>query len=109
MCCRDEDYRVNNQKRKTPKKRLNQKKSRKINQHCLSRMYVNQMKNGNVEVQYIPAHTNHQLGIDQLPSLPLPNDVKDEVAHKLAKGIPSGRIIEGKESYYKKCITDIIL
>jgi len=54
-------------------------------------MYVNQMKNGNVEVQYIPAHTNHQLGIDQLPSLPLPNDVKDVVAHKLAKGIPYNR------------------
>lgn len=95
MCCRDKEYRKNKQERKTDKKRLHQKASCKLNQHCLSRMYVNQYHDGSIEVQYIPAHTGHALGIDQLPALPLPKSVKNDVAHKLSKGIPTKRIIDG--------------
>ena len=95
MCCRDEEYRQNKQERKTDKKRPHQKTSRKISQHCLSRMYVNEYRDGSIQVQYIPAHTGHTLGVDQLPALPLPKRVKTEVAHKLSKGIPTKRIISG--------------
>ncbi len=58
-------------------------------------MYVDKYHDGNIEVLYIPAHTGHDLGIDQLPALPLPKSVKNDVPHKLAKGIPATKIIEG--------------
>ena len=58
-------------------------------------MYVTASTNGHVEVKYISAHTAHELGTSELPHLPLPKGVKEEVALKISTGIPSERIMEG--------------
>ena len=85
----------NSSKRKTGKKRPNQKPSRKVNDVCLSRMYVDEYLDHHVEVRYITAHTNHQLGAVELPHLPLPRSIREEVALKLSKGVSTERILEG--------------
>jgi hypothetical protein len=59
-------------------------------------MYVTEYLDGKVEVKYISAHSNHDLGNAELPHLPLPKGVKEEIAIKLSLGIPSERIMEGK-------------
>ena len=59
-------------------------------------MYVNNFHDGHVEVEYIPAHTNHTLGQDELKHLPLPISTKEEVAMKLSFGVPPTRILNGK-------------
>ncbi len=74
-CCRDGDYQGNQSKRKTNKKRPHQKPTRKLNALCLSRMYVDEFNDNHVEVMYISAHTNHQLGPIEIPVLPLPKGV----------------------------------
>ena len=51
---------------------------------------------GKVEVKYISAHSNHDLGNAELPHLPLPKGVKEEIAIKLSLGIPPERIMDGK-------------
>lgn len=94
-CCRDGDYRGNKSKRQSNKTRPNQKPSRKLNTVCISRMYVNEFTDGHVDLTYISAHTNHELGAKELPHLPLPDSVKKEVALKVSKGIPSERIQDG--------------
>ena len=96
VCCRDGDYRINACKRKTEKQRPSQKSSRKINDVCLSRMYVDEYSDHHVEVMYISAHMNHQLGSAELSHLPLPISTRDEVALKVSKGISTERILEGK-------------
>lgn len=58
-------------------------------------MYVDEYFDHHVEVQYITAHTNHQLGAVELPHLPLPKSTREEVALKVSKGISSQRILEG--------------
>ena len=93
VCCRDGDYKINACKRKTEKQRPSQKSSRKINDVCLSRMYVDEYSDHHVEVMYISAHMNHQLGSAHLP---LPISTRDEVALKVSKGISTERILEGK-------------
>lgn len=95
-CCRDGDYQSNCSKRKTEKTRPNQKPSRKLNAACLSRMYVDEYFDNHVEVRYITAHTNHQLGAVELPHLPLPKSTREEVALKVSKGVSTERILEGK-------------
>ena len=55
----------------------------------------NEYVDGHVEVTYITAHTNHDLGMKELPHLPLPDSVKKEVALKVSQGIPSERIKDG--------------
>lgn len=58
-------------------------------------MYATEFKDGHVEVKYISAHTGHELGMPELPHLPLPNSVKEEIAVKINMGIPPERIMEG--------------
>ena len=58
-------------------------------------MYVNEYHDNHVEVDYVSAHTNHELGAKEMPYLPLPSSVKEEVAEKVNIGIPSQRIIQG--------------
>ena len=48
-----------------------------------------------VEVVYISAHTNYQLGAAELPHLPLPISTSDEVALKVSKSISTKKILEG--------------
>ncbi len=93
MCCRDGNYKQNKRKRLTDEKRPTQKPSRKINQHCLSRMYVDEYRDGHV--MYLTAHNGHELGSNQLPFLPLPTSTKETVSLKTSQGIPPGRIIDG--------------
>ena len=47
-----------------------------------------------MEVDYISAHTSHELGAKEMPYLPFPSTVK-EVAEKVNIGIPSQRILQG--------------
>lgn len=63
-------------------------------------MYINYFHDGHVEVEYIPAHTNHTLGKDELKHLPLPANTKEEVAMKLSLGVPPACILNGKYTYY---------
>lgn len=58
-------------------------------------MYVDEYSKGHVEVTYISAHTNHELGASELPHLPLPESVKEEVAMKVSIGISPERIQKG--------------
>ena len=95
VCCRDGNYKQNEHNRITDEKRPTQKPSRKVNQHCLSRMYVDEYEDGHVEVTYLTAHSGHELGSNQLLYLPLPNSTKETVALKISQGIPPGRIIDG--------------
>ena len=50
---------------------------------------------GKVEVKFISAHSGHDLGAAELPHLPLPKGVKEEIAIKLSLGIQPERIMEG--------------
>ena len=86
---------MNVQPRQTSKVRPHQKTSRKLDACCISRMYVTEFTDGHIEVKYISAHTAHELGTSELPHLPLPKGVKEEVALKISMGIPSERIMEG--------------
>jgi len=96
VCCREGKYRSNEHtKRLTNKKRLKQKPSRKINDHCLAGMYVDEFEDGPIRVTYISAHTGHELGLCELQQLPLPKSAKETVALKLSQGIPAQRIIDG--------------
>ena len=88
ICCRNGKYEENTKPRITSKKRFNQKDSRKTNNTCLSRMYVENFCDGHVEVEYIPAHTGHTLfHKSELQKLPLPASSKEEVAMKLSLGV----------------------
>ena len=39
---------------------------------CLSHMYVNEYHENHLEVDYVSAHTNHELGAKEMPYLALP-------------------------------------
>ena len=54
-------------KERQEKQRPSQRSSRKINDVCLSQMYVDEYSDHHVEVIYISAHMNHQLGSAELP------------------------------------------
>ena len=95
VCCRDGMARANSRPRLTTKKRPNQRASRKLNDTCISRMYVTEHMDGKVEVKFISAHSGHDLGAAELPHLPLPKGVKEEIAIKLSLGIQPERIMEG--------------
>ena len=95
VCCRDGLARTNSQPWLTNKKCPNQRGSRKLNDTCISRMYVTEYLDGKVEVKFISAHSGHDLGAAELPHLPLPKGVKEEIAIKLSLGIPPERIMEG--------------
>ena len=57
-------------------------------------MYVNELENGHISVQYVSAHTGHELGPQELKHLPLPKSTKEEVATKMSMEIPAERILE---------------
>lgn len=62
-------------------------------------MYVNQFKNGAIAVEYISAHTGHDLGPQEIKHLPLPNSIKKEVSKKISLGITPKRILQGKKTH----------
>ena len=101
LSCRDGTYRHNSSERITEQKRLHKKSSQKINDLCLSRMYVDEDLEDHVELKYITAHTNHSLGVVQLPHIALPKTIRGEVAMKISKGIQVERILEGMSSISK--------
>ena len=84
----------NPSQRKTDKKRPHQKPTRKFNAVCLSRTYADEYHDHHVEVTYITAHTNHELGPKEIPHLPLPKGMKRKWL-KEDKGIPAQRILQG--------------
>ena len=94
-CCRDGEFHTNTCQRKTEQKRVHQKDTRKLNDLCISRMYVTEFFDCHIEVSYISAHTGHELGSSELQFLPLPNGTKQAVAQKISLGIPTERIIDG--------------
>ena len=57
-------------------------------------MYVTEYKD-HVDLTYISAHTNHDLGEKELCYLRIPDSIKEDVALKLSIGVPANRIIEG--------------
>ena len=59
-------------------------------------MYVDELKDGQITVEYVSAHTGHDLGPQELKYLPLPNSTKQDVSTKISLGIPPDRILEGK-------------
>ena len=97
VCCRTGKYLGNTKPRKTLEKRPHQKETRKINSTCISRMYVDELENGQVSVHYVSAHTGHDLGPQKLKHLPLPNSTKEEVSLKIGMGIPPERILQGRQ------------
>ena len=97
------------------KKRPHQKDTRKLNDTCISRIYVNCYNDGHVTVTHVTAHTNHQPGHHEDMYLPLPKSIKDEIAIKLSNGIPAEKIMEGMycipfyiNSIYSKTFTLMI-
>lgn len=59
-------------------------------------MYVDQLKNGTIAVEYVSAHTGHDLGPEEIKHLPLPKSIKNDVSMKISLGIPSQRILQGR-------------
>ena len=95
-CCCNGKYHGNPNPRKTTEKRPHQKETRKLNSTCISRMYVNELKDGQITVKYVSAHTGHDLGPQEVKYLPLPESTKQEVSTKISMGIPPERILHGK-------------
>ena len=95
VCCRDGSYKESKQERKTEKRRPHQKPSRKLNNVCISRMYITRFKSGKIDVKYISAHSNHTPGKEEDAFLPVPTSAKTEIAIKLSLGISIERIMHG--------------
>ena len=97
-CCRDGKPRENKTQRKTEKKRLFLKKTRKLtDSYCLARMYVkHHLSTGKVEVEYTYTHKNHSPGVKELKHLPLPTSVREEIKEKFSQGVTLERIMNGK-------------
>ena len=64
-------------KEKQTKKEALSKSTCKLYAVCLSRMYVDEYHDHHVEVTYITAHTNHELGPKEIQHLPLPKGMKE--------------------------------
>lgn len=99
VCCRNGKYKGNVKSRKTSKKRTHQKETRKIGYTCISRMYVDEFKDGQIAVRYVSAHTGHELGPDELKHLPLPRSTKEEISVKMSMGVPAERLLKGIYKY----------
>ena len=102
MCAAETEnmFKPSTQQRKSKRKRPHQKPSRKLNDMCISRMYVTKFKAGNIEVKYIFAHSNHTIGPSEDAFLPVPTSTKEEIAIKLSLGISIERIMDGNVNYY---------
>ena len=59
-------------------------------------MYVDVYSDKHVVVEYVPAHTGHQPGPQEVNFLPLPTSTEEAAACKLSQGIPTKRILQGK-------------
>ena len=93
VCCRSGKFETNEVPRKTKEKRCHQKETRKLNSTCISRIYVNVKDDGQISIEYISAHTGHDLGPQELKYLPLPSSTKQEVSMKISMGITAERIL----------------
>ena len=60
-------------------------------------MYVTEYLN-KVAVNFISAHSGHDLEVAELPHLPLPKGIKEEIPIKLSLGIPPGRYLHRDRS-----------
>ena len=58
-------------------------------------MYVNEYHDNHMEVDYVSAHSNHELGAKEMPYLPLPSVIV------LSLVIPNSQKSEGKRSRIK--------
>ncbi len=67
-------------------------------------MYASVYGDGHVELTYVTAHTNHQPGSSEDAYLPLSTNTREEIALKLANGIPPERIMEGIIIYYYRYV-----
>ena len=103
VCCRDGNYKECKRERKTDKKQPHQKPSRKLNDVCISRIYVTKFKSGKVEAKCISSHSNHTTGPTEDAFLPLPATAKGEVAMKLSLGISIERIMDGMQKIKHRC------
>ena len=91
VCCRD-----GNERRIPDDERCRRRReSRKLNQACISRIIAKRAEDGSVDVTFISCHTNHVLSVSEEKHLCLPSSVKEEVATKLALGIPKAKIVKG--------------
>ena len=61
---------------------------------------MDELKNGQITVRYVSAHTGHDLGPQELKHLPLPESTKQEVSTKITLGIPPERILQGMDTSY---------
>ena len=97
-CCHTGKYQGNKTPRKTVEKRPHQKETRKLNSTCVSKMYVDELKDGHITVKYVSAHTGHDLDPQELKYLPPPESTKQEVCMKISMGIPPERILHGNHN-----------
>ena len=54
-------------------------------------------------VEYISTHTNHSLSLSECKFLPLPNDIRSDIASKVSQGVTVEKIMDGRctqRSYY---------
>ena len=77
---------------------LHQKDTRKINNTCISRMYVDFYEDSHVTVLHVMGHINYQPGPHEDMYLSLPKNIREEIAIKLSNGIPAERIMEGNQN-----------
>ena len=96
VCCRDGNYYQSKKPRLTEKRRPHKKDTKKLNDTCISRMYVDYFHDGNVTVTHVTAHTNHTPGLDQEKYLPIPKSKREDIAIKINNGTPTERILEGE-------------
>ena len=56
-----------------------------------------------VSHKYISTHTNHSLSLSECKFLPLPNDIRSDIASKVSQGVTVEKIMDGRctqRSYY---------
>lgn len=58
-------------------------------------MYASVYRDGHIELTYVTGHTNHKPGPTEDGYLPLSSSTREEIALKLANGVPPERIMEG--------------
>ena len=87
------------EERKTGKKWAHQNPCRKLNDICISRIYVTKFKSGKVEAKYVSAHLNHTSGPTEDAFLPLPTITKEEITMEVSVVISIERIMDGMKIF----------
>lgn len=95
VCCRDVSYKPSKQRSQSGRQRPRQKPSRKLGAVCTSRMYVTELQSGRVQVKYISAHSNHDIGPTEDSFVSLPASTKEGITMKLSVEAPIQRIMDG--------------